>query len=122
MKVVWIWETLWHVQRRYDVVFKHLNDVKSMHVKFNLCNSPKVKSELFTVNNGVRKKWVMSPRPFNVYINKVSENRNGKNWSEIFRRRERINIDGSLYENVLVLYGESEEYLRVMTKKIKLWS
>ena len=65
-------EALWQVLRKYDVVGKLLNGIKSVYI-----NSPSyirlkgVKRVCFRIEIGVRKGCIMSPCLFNLYIDAV---------------------------------------------------
>ena len=65
-------EVLWHILRMYDVGGKLLSEIKSMYVNSLACVSIKRgESECFKIYSGVKQGCIMSPRPFNVYMETV---------------------------------------------------
>ena len=103
-------ESLWQVQRMYDVCGKLLNGIKSMYFNSLVCVRVKRgESECFRINKGVRKGCVMSPWLFNVYMDavmkvvKIEMGRRGVRFQEEGREGR---LTGLLYADGLVLCVE----------------
>ena len=101
-------EALWQVLRMYDVGDKLLGGINSIYVNSLACFRVKGgEREWFRIGNEIRQYCIMSPWNFNVYIDAVMKEVKigmGREWR----------LPGLLYEDDLVLCGESEEDLRVM--------
>ena len=102
----------------YDVGGKLLNGIMSMYVDSSA--SVRLKggvSKQFRIDSGVRQGCIMSPCPFNVYMDivlkevKMGKGRRGVSFLEDGREWR---LPSLLYADDLVLCGELEEDLRVM--------
>ena len=112
-------KALWPVLRMYDVEDKRLSGIKNMYVDSSAFVRVKgSESELFRIDIGMRQECIMSPWLFNLYMDGVMEVKMGME-----RKGVRFLEDGRewrlpdlLYADDLVLYGESEEDLRMMVR------
>ena len=102
----------------YDVGGKLLNGVISMYVNSLVCVRVKgCESECFRIDSGVRQVDIRSLCLFNVYMDvvmkelKMGIGRRGVRFQEEGREWR---LPGLLYADDLVLYGESEEDLRLI--------
>ena len=65
-------------------------------------------SDCFRINGGLRQGCIMSPWLFNVYMDALMKDENG------IDRMGEVRLPGLLYADDLLLYGESEQHLKVM--------
>ena len=97
-----------------------MNGIKNIYVNSSAYVRVKMgESERFRIDSGVRQGCIMSPWLFNVYMDgvmkevKVGMGRKGVRFLEDGRQWRLL---GLLYEDDLVLIGESEEDLRAMVR------
>ena len=105
--------------RIYDVRGgKRLNGIKSMHVDSLACVRAKGdESERFMIDSSVGQGCIMSAWLFNVYMDAVIKGVKmgiGRRGVRFLEEGREWRLSGLLYEDYLVLCGESEEDLRVM--------
>ena len=100
----------------YDAGGKLLNGIKSMYVNSLGCVRVKgFESECFRINSGVRQVCIMSSWLFNANIDAVMKEVKmgiGKRGGRFQKEGREWKLSGLLYEDHLVLCGETEEELR----------
>ena len=95
-----------------DAGGKLLDEIKSMYVDSLACVRVKGGvSERFTIDSGVRQGCIMSPWPFNVYMDavmKAVKMEIGRTGVRFMEEGRKLKLPGLLYANDLVLCDESE--------------